>query len=146
MFKTKILLLSISLFLTLLGVGPVQAAGRGVCETIFTVAAHSTSTSGARIEAILIESIEGSGNFTSRHSVSHSEALELGQQWLGGSYKQIGKIDSGVFVSSDGKRRFRIDNGSLIGNHSPGVPHIHLELINPLTGFVLSNNHIGLLP
>ncbi|MEK2688774.1 hypothetical protein [Bdellovibrio sp. GT3] len=94
------------------------------------------------IDSVIIETIEGQGNITSRYTVNQTEALAMGERWMGDGYKQIGKAGSGVFVSADGKRRFRIDNNSVLGNHAPGKPHVHLELVNPITQIVIANNHI----
>lgn len=126
---------------------PSSSFAAGTCESIFSSRTSSKVievVSAELVDKVLIETIEGVGNFSSRYVVNQSEALELGQKWLGSEYTQIGKDKSGVFVSSDGRRRFRIDNGSLVGTHSPHKPHVHLELINPATGVVLSNNHIPL--
>lgn len=117
-----------------------QAAPR--CGGVFSFSVEAVSQE--KVAQVFAETLEGFGNFTSRYHISQSEALTLGELWLGAGYQQIGKERSGVFVSADGRRRFRIDNGSLMGNHSPHHPHIHLELLNPQTGMVLSNNHIPL--
>jgi hypothetical protein len=61
---------------------------------------------------------------------------------LGQLHTEIGKPGSGVFRSADGTRQFWIDNGSITGAHSPGVPHVHLETIAPGSKVPVVNNHI----
>ena len=68
--------------------------------------------------------------------------LKAGEKFVGSGYKEIGKPGSGVFRSADGTRQFRIDNGSLTGNHKPGVPHGHLEVYKPGATKPTVNNHI----
>lgn len=121
---------------------PVMGQATPRCSSLFSFSVEAVSPE--KVSRVFAETLEGFGNFTSRYQISQSEALSLGELWLGAGYQQIGKERSGVFVSADGRRRFRIDNGSLDGNHSPHHPHIHLELLNPQTGMVLSNNHIPL--
>ncbi|MBO9666538.1 MAG: hypothetical protein J7501_06950 [Bdellovibrio sp.] len=111
-------------------------------EKTSSISAPQEAISDAKIANVLTETIETQGNYTSRYVVNGAEAMEIGQRWLGDAYTQIGKANSGVFVSADGKRRFRIDGNSLMGTHSPYKPHIHLELVNPVTTVVISNNHI----
>jgi hypothetical protein len=66
-------------------------------------------------------------SFTSNYEVTESEAIELGLKWLGEGYKIVGKPNDGVFRSSNGLKQFRIDKNSLLGNHGPWKPHVHLE-------------------
>jgi hypothetical protein len=68
--------------------------------------------------------------------------MKAGIKWLGEGYKEIGKSGSGVYRSSDGLRQFRIDKNSLLGNHNPHKPHVHLETINPITEKASILNHI----
>ncbi|WP_413293992.1 hypothetical protein ACLSU7_02555 [Bdellovibrio sp. HCB185ZH] len=140
----KIILSTLLLTVASLVVFATSALAANQCGKVFDSAQRvSVEPINAEIvNKILIETIENHGNYTSRFTVNSSEALELGAQWMGSGYKQIGKSDSGVFVSADGKRRFRIDNNSLMGTHSPHKPHVHLELVNPITTVVISNNHI----
>ena len=58
---------------------------------------------------------------------STSEALELGQQYLGKGYKEI-IANSGRFVSSDGKRAFRMGLNDILGKHG-GAPHVNFETL-----------------
>jgi hypothetical protein len=127
----------LGLFFTTLGGSLSYGQSAPKCQAIF-----GEFISEQTINDVLVETIEGHGNITSRFSVNQTEALELGERWMGENYTQIGKANSGVFLSADGKRRFRIDNNSLLGTHSPHKPHMHLELINPITEVVISNNHI----
>jgi len=48
----------------------------------------------------------------------------------------------GVFRSASNARQFRIDPGSLVGDHPPGVPHVHLEGYSPGAARPHVNNHI----
>lgn len=141
---------SITAFILFLLMGwSVSAQNAPLCSAVFLAPTTSSSqnTSGQKVSfekvsLILVETIESTGNYTSRHTVNSAEALEIGVQWLGDKYTQLGKSDSGVFLSTDKKRRFRIDKGSIMGAHSPFKPHIHLELLHPITAEMISNNHI----
>jgi len=97
--------------------------------------------------SIISETINSRGNITSRHTLTQSQALELGIQWLGNDYYMVGK---GVYRSNvpnlDGSfNQFRLDDGSLMGRHDPGRPHIHLEIIVPGSKLPIINNHILLM-
>jgi hypothetical protein len=81
-------------------------------------------------------------NITSAHTLTPAEALEAGQRWVGEGYSEIGKPGSGVFRSADGTKQFRMDEGSLLGNHAPNVPHVHLETYLPGARLPSVNNHI----
>jgi hypothetical protein len=62
---------------------------------------------------------------------------------VGEGYKEQGKAHSRVFESADGLRKFRIDDTSLLGEHLPFVPHIHLErYATPGAARFRTNNHI----
>ncbi|WP_420207790.1 RHS repeat domain-containing protein [Candidatus Electronema sp. JC] len=78
----------------------------------------------------------------SKYTVTSDEALDAGEKFLGAGYKEIGKPGSGVFLSADGTRQFRIDENSLTGKHSPGAPHFHLELKKQGSNKPYANNHI----
>lgn len=86
----------------------------------------------------------GPVDFTSLHSLSPDEAMEMGIHWLGDGYSQIGKPDSGVFRSADGVRQFRMDENSLLGNHAPRPGHVHFEIYAPGANRPLVNNHVPL--
>jgi hypothetical protein len=58
---------------------------------------------------------------------STSEALELGQQFLGKSYKEV-VANTGRYVSSDGKRAFRMGVNDILGKHGGG-PHVNFETL-----------------
>lgn len=100
------------------------------------------ASSEEKIDAIIKETNEGKGHFSSKHEVSADEALDLGKKHLGDGYKEIGKKNSGVFRSKDNTKQFRIDNASLDGNHNPMKPHVHLERIGPDGKTIIANNHI----
>lgn len=99
------------------------------------------NTMSSKIDAVIAETLAGTKNFTSQHSLSPNQALDAGSKWLGEGYKHI---DSGVFQNADGTRQFRIDNGSITGEHGKIGPHFHLESLNPSTGKPDANNHIKL--
>jgi Pretoxin HINT domain len=93
------------------------------------------------VDDVIAETTAGGKNLTSKYVLTADEALTAGERWVGPGYREIGKPGSGVFESSDGLRRFRIDSGSLAGAHKPGVPHVHLETVSP-SNVVTTNNHI----
>lgn len=97
---------------------PVQRPGNG------QGAGDATSAVGS-IDDILQETARRSGNFTSANKLSQTDALDAGMRFLGPGYREIGKPGSGVFRSAGGLRQFRIDDGSLVGTHAPGVQHVH---------------------
>ena len=76
-------------------------------------------------DLVIKETLQSKGMVTSRYRLSASEALEVGEKFLGPGYKEIGKAGSGVF--RNGQRQFRIDANSLLGKHKPWESHIHLE-------------------
>ena len=96
----------------------------------------------SKVDDVIAETISGTGNISSQHTLSADELLEAGEQFIGPGYKEIGKPGSGVFRSEDGTRQFRIDNNSLDGNHAPGVPHGHLEVYDSGATKPKTNNHI----
>ena len=83
-----------------------------------------------------------SNSFTSRYVLTEDEAMNAGVRWLGKGYKEIGNPGSGVYRSADGLRQFRIDKNSLLGNHNPYKPHVHLEKIDLTSGKAFGTNHI----
>ena len=94
-----------------------------------------------KINDVIAEMETMSGpNITSNHILNAEEALELGLQWLGEGYKEIGS--NGVYRSADNTRQFRIDNNSLEGNHNPGVPHIHIQTVSSDGRHLAKTHHI----
>ncbi|MDF2578366.1 MAG: toxin [Chlamydiales bacterium] len=89
------------------------------------------SSNASKVDKVITETLTGKKNLTSKYILTADEALELGQKWIGPNYSEIGKKHSGVFRSADGKRLFRMDTNSLLGNHPPDVPHIHLQEVMP---------------
>jgi hypothetical protein len=94
------------------------------------------------IDLVIQETLESKGMILSRYKLSAQEALQLGEKFLGISYREIGKTGSGVFRSTDGLRQFRIDVGSISGEHAPGIPHVHLEIFKKDSTIPYINNHI----
>jgi hypothetical protein len=104
-------------------------------------AAVGADATESAINKVISETTAASGNLTSSSTLTAAEALEAGEEWVGPGYKEVGKPGSGVFQSADGSRQFRIDPTSIAGQHAPGVPHFHLELLGP-GGRPIVNNHI----
>ena len=97
----------------------------------------------SRVDLVINETLSANKrNITSQHTLTADEALQAGQQFLGGYYTEIGKLGSGVFRSADGARQFRMDSGSLSGSHAPNKPHVHLEMYKPDSTKPIVNNHI----
>ena len=68
---------------------------------------------------------------------------------MGSGYTQIGPPDRWIFRKRVGNEfhQFRMDTGSLIGNHNPHVSHVHFEILNLTgTGAPLATNHIIVIP
>jgi len=86
---------------------------------------------------IIEETLNKKGSIVSKYTVKENDVLDIGEEFLGKNYTEIG--DRGLFQS--GNRRFRIDNRSLQGKHKPFVPHFHLEVLDDL-GNIITNNHI----
>jgi len=95
-------------------------------------------------DAVIAETLAGKGNITSTTRISADELLAAGEIFLGPGYKKLGKPGSGVYrgVGPNNNRQFRIDSKSVSGNHAPFVAHGHLEIIDPITQTVITNNHI----
>ena len=127
------------------GSAPPSVVVRGTSTTpgLRFVAPNSARPSASSvIDDVMAETRAGAGNLTSKYSLTADEALTAGERWVGSGYTELGKPGSGVFRSADGTRQFRIDNGSITGAHSPGVPHVHLETISPGSKVPVANNHI----
>jgi tetratricopeptide (TPR) repeat protein len=97
------------------------------------------------IDSLIKETLESKGYFTSKYGLTYNEALDAGLKFLGKEYNEIGKPGTGLFRSSDGLRQFRIDNTSIVGKHSPNVPHFHLEIFERGIKEPIVNNHIILM-
>ena len=54
-----------------------------------------------------------------------TKALELGQEFLGKGYREVGP---GRYVSADGKRVFRMGDNDILGKHGGG-PHVNFETL-----------------
>ena len=108
-------------------------------RTVVTSAASATS----KIDDVIAETSGATRrNLTSANVLSADEALEAGERWIGEGYVELGKPGSGVFRSADGTRQFRMDGGSLLGNHAPHVPHVHLETYATGARIPSVNNHV----
>ena len=100
-----------------------------------------TGPTATKVDKVIVEALAGKGNLTSKLKLTADEALQAGEKWVGKGYKER-KVGSGVFVSADGQRQFRMDNNSILGNHAPDVPHVHLETLAPGQKYPIANNHI----
>jgi hypothetical protein len=110
------------------------------------VAANTAARTSSVVDDVLAETAGATRrNLTSSYTLSADEALSAGQRWVGQGYTELGKPGSGVFRSADGLRQFRMDGNSLMGNHAPGVPHVHLETYAPGARVPTVNNHIPFL-
>ncbi len=66
--------------------------------------------------------------------------MEAAEKFLGQEYVKSGH--SG-YRSKDGLRRFRMDEGSLNGNHPPKPGHVHYELFESINSRIPSSiNHV----
>lgn len=106
----------------------------------------SSSTGSNPEDDVINETMNGTGDFTSRHTLTTTQVLNAATKWLGSDVKQLDQSGS-VFYNPKTGHRFRIDNGSIRGLHSAGpsrgrVPHVSFERIDPNTGKVLANNHV----
>ncbi|MCL3862097.1 hypothetical protein [Actinotalea sp. K2] len=111
-----------------------------------STAANTAARTSSVVDDVLAETAGATQrNLTSSYTLSADEALTAGQRWVGQGYTELGKPGSGVFRSTDGLRQFRMDGNSLMGNHAPGVPHVHLETYAPGARVPTVNNHIPFL-
>ena len=97
-----------------------------------------------------METILGIGkkDITSSISLTQNEALDAGIKWVGDNHEEDKNLDKQgrptyVFNSSNKRRQFRMDYGSIEGDHKPWKPHVHFE-IRPKSGKgdLLINNHV----
>ena len=105
------------------GGGPMQFAlteGFSAAAMAFKFGKSST-TAGRTVEAGLAEAIE----------------------FLGPGYKEVGKPGSGVFVSADGLRQFRMTERDILGLHGSIGPHFNFETFDA-SGRKLRNVHMPL--
>ncbi len=110
----------------------------GIAGSIYTPAVR-----GATGLKVLKETLSKKGEVTSAFRLSADEALDLGEEYLGKNYTELGKPGSGVFRSSDSLRGFRIDEGSLLGRHGKIGPHVHLERYDSvLSKYPSTINHV----
>jgi hypothetical protein len=108
-------------------------------------------------------------DFTSKYTLTESQALDAGIKYVGESYSELNKVGSSVFrakkpylVTKDAEfyKQFRMDEGSIVGAHPPNVPHLHLQIVkvpvsikNTVKGNIsirgteqkISNNHIPII-
>ena len=66
------------------------------------------------------------------------QALNIGLRWLGPGYKEIGKQGSGIFVSANGQRIFRMANVDLLGSHGNLGSHVHYLWYDTVRGAVVN--------
>jgi hypothetical protein len=60
---------------------------------------------------------------------SSTQDLEYGEQFLGKGYQET-ILGSGRYMSSDGKRVFRMGPNDILGKHGGG-PHVNFETLTP---------------
>ena len=113
-----------------------------------------------RIAEVLMETILGVGgkrDIISNASLTQNEALDAGIKWVGENPIDEMKKDrngrlNGIITSANQRRQFRIDYGSINGDHPQVIPlgqsgkeHVHFEVrTNSNSGKVLINNHVFL--
>ena len=125
--------------------GAVSCASPAFVVGCCTAAETATGGSGV-VDDVLAETLGATQkNITSSYTLTADEALTAGQGWVGQGYAELGKPGSGVFRSADGAQQFRMDANSLMGNHAPGAPHVHLEICAPGARVPTVNNHIPFL-
>lgn len=90
--------------------------------------AKVTGRSAPVIRGVIEETLSGkSTRELSKFELSSSEVLETADQFLGTGYRTVNK-ERGIYRSEDGLRQFRMDSSSLLGAHSPNVPHVQFEV------------------
>ncbi len=110
-------------------------------------ASHLADARKGRVDAVLVESATGAGNFGSAHRLTPEEALTAGEKWVGPEYREMGGSGTGVFRNAEGTTQFRIDEGSITGAHGDVGPHVHYEVLDPSRrgkDAIISNNHVPL--
>jgi hypothetical protein len=104
------------------------------------------SRSRRRVDTVIRETLERTGNFESDIQLTEDEAVEAIIRFVGDGYRELGIPGSGVYRSADGLRQGRMDDGSLLGRHRPREPHVHLEIFeHPSDPEPRANNHIRTL-
>jgi hypothetical protein len=78
-------------------------------------------------------------NLGQETTVPLSKVLDAAERWLGPGYKEVGKPGSGVFVSGDGLRGFRMAAGDLA--NPQGANHLHFVSYDA-SGKVVENLHL----
>ena len=125
-----------------IGAGVATGAANGGISAAEGLAARLVANNTSKVQAVIAETLSKKGNISSSYTLTANEILQAGEVFLGKGYKEIGKPGSGVFLSADEARRFRIDGNSLSGNHAPNIPHGHLETVMPGVAKPQTNNHI----
>jgi len=84
--------------------------------------------------------MQSAGNVTSKFTLNFDEVLEAAEKYLGKGYTTSGH--SG-YRSADGLRRFRMDQGSLDGQHGPKPGHVHFEIFDSIESNIPTTiNHV----
>ncbi|MFD3163862.1 WXG100 family type VII secretion target [Herpetosiphon sp. NSE202] len=138
--------------LGLLGVAVIGGAALISQNATPATPSHNASVDAEKIGNVIGETEKATGNITSGETLTEDEALDAIGQWIGDAEE----VSPGVFRSktpnADGTyNQGRIDDGSLAGDHSPDVPHVHLERVKPDPRRpgrweYVSNNHIPIVP
>jgi hypothetical protein len=73
-------------------------------------------------------------NLKDMSTMTEDEALKAGMDFVGeGYFERTNPGDpSGIFVSADKTRQFRMTDKDLLGLHPPGVPHVNFEILQPV--------------
>ena len=100
------------------------------------------------VNAVIQETLAGSGDITSTHTLTLNQAKQAGSKFAGQGSKHMAHGGGDVFVKKSGDQvfRFRMDAASMKGSHKPHIPHFHLEIFSGTTvpKNLIVNNHIPL--
>jgi len=118
------------------GASGVGSAVRGESSAVFQEV-RQTITLGA--ETTAVRGTQGIVDVTSKPRTVDA-ALTTAEKWLKPGYTELGKPGSGVFLSADGLRQFRMSPTDVAGSHGKIGPHVHFEKFSP-TGEKLKNIH-----
>lgn len=104
----------------------------------------------SHVDDVINETNTGKGKITSKNTLTESEALHGGLEYVGEGARELGKKGSGVYRSknanNDGTHnQFRIDEGSITGQHPyeiGGKPSAHAHFEKVKGDKTITNNHV----